>query len=85
MQIDGTNSTLRGCGSARSAVHPVSAHANPGDTSLKLQEMQLMRLASYITAVLDLRWNFQCQGMNDEVYVEVDSAWKQCPRTRRST
>ena len=34
---------------------------------------QLMRLASYINAVLELRWAFQNQEMPDEAYVEVDS------------
>ena len=48
-----------------------------------LQEMHLMRLASRINAVPALRWDFQYQKMPDEVHVEVDSDWAQCPRTRR--
>ena len=55
------------------------------ETSLKLQEMQLMRRANYISAVREWRWDFQHQEMPDEVYVEVDSDWAQCPRTCRST
>ena len=55
------------------------------ETPLMLQEMQLMRLASYINAVPEWRWDFQHQVMPDEVYVEVDSDWAQCPRTRRSS
>ena len=49
------------------------------------QEMQLMRLASCISAVPQFRWDFQCQEMPDEVCFEVDSDWAQCSRTRRST
>ena len=48
-------------------------------TPLKLQEMQLMRLASCMGR------DFQYQELPDEVDVEVDSDWAQCPRTRRST
>ena len=42
-----------------------------------------MRLASYINAVPELRWDFQNQEIPDEVHVEVDGNWAQCPRTRR--
>ena len=55
------------------------------ETSLKMQEMQLMRRANYISAVREWGWDFQHQEMPDEVYVEVDSDWAQCPRTCRST
>ena len=52
------------------------------ETPLELQETQLMR-ASYLNAVPELRWDFRYQEMHDEVYIEVDSDWEQCPRTRR--
>jgi len=55
------------------------------ETPLVLQEMQLQRLASYWNAVLELRWDFAYQEWPTSVYVEVDSDWAQCPRTRRST
>ena len=55
--MSGADSTLRGCGTPRSAVHHVRAHANTG-TLLKLQEMQLMRsVRRTINAVLELRWD----------------------------
>ena len=50
---------------------------------LQYKEMQFMRLASYINAVPELRWDFRCQEMPDEVHVEVDNDGAQCPRTRR--
>ena len=55
------------------------------ETPLKLEEMQLMILASCINDVRELRWDFQYQEMRDEVCVQVDSDWAQCTRTRRST
>ena len=48
------------------------------ETPLKVQVMQLMRLAGYINAVPELRWDFQYQDTPDEVYVDVDSDWAQC-------
>ena len=33
----------------------------------------------------ELEWKYEYQPMQTEVYVEVDSDWAQCPRTRRST
>jgi len=35
--------------------------------------------------VPELRWDFAYQEWPTSVYVEVDSDWAQCPRTRRST
>ena len=55
------------------------------ETPLKLQEMQLMRLASYMNAMLELRRDFQYQEKPDEVHVEVGNDWAQCPRKRWST
>ena len=55
------------------------------ETPLKLQYIQPTTLASYNTAVTDMRWDFPYQEIPDKVDVEVDSDRAQCPRTRRST
>ena len=51
--------------------HTTSVRMRTQDTPLKLQEMQLMRLASCIHAVPELRCDVQYQEMPDEVHVEV--------------
>ena len=50
-----------------------------------LQQLQLHRLGVYLQTVPTLVWRFDFQKMPCEVYVEVDSDWAQCQRTRRST
>ena len=49
-----------------------------------LQRLQLERLGSYLKTCKELQWDFVYQEASDALYVEVDSDWAQCPRTRRS-
>jgi hypothetical protein len=55
------------------------------DSPTVLQQQQLFRLGAYLNKHPVLLWIFEYQEMPVEVYVEVDSDWAQCPRTRRST
>ena len=48
-----------------------------------LQKLQLGRLRSYLKTCKELQWDFVYQDAPKELYVEVDSDWAQCPRTRR--
>ena len=55
------------------------------ETPLVLHELQLFRLGSYLKSMPVLDWVFAPQEQPTKLYVETDSDWAQCPRTRRST
>ena len=56
--------------------HATSIQMRTLETPLELQEI---RLASFLNAVQELKWNFRCQEMPDEVHIDVDSDQAQCP------
>ena len=74
-----STTTVQTC--TRSRWLPSSAPASHWRESGRLTDAA----PNMLIAVPELRWDSQCQEMPDDVNVEVDRDWVQCPRTRRST
>ena len=66
--------------------HTTSVLMRTLETPLELQEMHLVRPASYLTQrSAKVEVEFRHEEMPHDVNMEVDGDWAQCPRTREST